>query len=216
LYVDYQTMIFRQASEWTTATAAVVVGIGLLYTLQGFRFAWLLLPISNGICGFAFGGTVAASLGLAPVPVAIALGLGAAAVTVARYRVGVGVASVATFTVLGYYLGSRLTEDTLLLMVLSGVGLVTGTLLPFVARRALPMVITTVQGAGLLVVGFVGLASRTVPTLATTFVEWSESLSLMVPVLLAMVITLGISVQANLRQGDIETGGAIWIEEGHD
>jgi hypothetical protein len=211
--IDYQPLIFRDATGWNEATALAVMGIGLLYVLQGFRFAKFLLALGNGVCGLVLGVTVGAAFDLPGSVVGLALALALGLVTLSRYRVGVFVASLATFTLLGYYLGTRFTLQTTWLMLSTGVGFIAGMLLPYAAKRTLPMFLTTIQGAALLVVGFVALTSRIAPTLALTFIDWSDRLSLMVPVLMTMVMVLGLSVQTNLRQGDIHTGGSTWIEE---
>ena len=43
---DFQGLIFRSAARWSEATSLVLLGSGLLYTLQGFRFARFLLPLT--------------------------------------------------------------------------------------------------------------------------------------------------------------------------
>ena len=77
---DFQGLIFRSASHWPEATSLVVLGIGLLYTLQGFRFARFLLPITCAGGGLVLGAVVASMLELptsAALISAAALGIGA-------------------------------------------------------------------------------------------------------------------------------------------
>ena len=77
----------------------------------------------------------------------------------------------------------------------------------------LPIVVTILQGAGLLVVGFVGVTCELVPSLGLTFVEWADRLPLMVPVLMVMLCVLGYSVQYNAFNGDISSGGRSGIHD---
>ena len=62
-------------------------------------------------------------------------------------------------------------------------------------------------GAGLTIVAFVAITSSLAPSLGATFQDWASSYGLLVPGFILMLCTLGYSVQANARQGDMETGG---------
>jgi hypothetical protein len=203
---DFQRLIFDAASRWPEATSLVVLGIGLLYLLQGFRFARFLLPVTC-VGGGLVSGTIVASLtGLPPLAaVAVAGGLGF--LTLVRFGVALKLASAFTFGALAQYLAVQLGFDPNMVIGIAIAGFAGGFYLYWVCRQSLTILVTILQGAGLLVVGFVGLTSALAPSLGVTFQEWAECIPLMVPTLMTMLCVLGYSVQANARRGDMETGG---------
>jgi len=87
------------------------------------------------------------------------------------------------------------------------IGLVIGCGAPYAFGRCAPIILTSIQGGMLMIIGFVGTTSQLAPSLASTFVEWTGELSFMGPLLLTMAVVTGYSVQANMQQGDISTGG---------
>lgn len=203
---DIQGLIFQDASDWSAATALVVLGIGLLYLLQGFRFARFLIPVSCAGGGLALGGILAGLVGLpASVPLSVAAVLGILALF--WYRRGLTLASGFTLGALGLYLASQVGLPPNIMLVIGGGGFVAGLAAIWICGRTLPILVTVVQGAGLLVVGFVGLTTALAPSLGVTFVEWATQIRVMVPALMVMLCVLGYSVQANAFQGDIESGG---------
>jgi hypothetical protein len=209
---DFQSLIFRSAGQWSAVTSLVVVAIGLLYTLQGFRFARFLLPLACAGGGLALGAILAA---VADLPVSVA-GVVAAVlliVTLLRFRVALMLSSALTFGAAGQYLAVQLGMRPQVSLIIAGIGLAVGFGLVYVCRRTLPIIVTIIQGAGLLVVGFVGLSTGLVPSLGVTFADWSGRLPLMVPVLLMMLCTLGYTVQVNAYQGDIESGGRSGVRD---
>jgi hypothetical protein len=74
--------------------------------------------------------------------------------------------------------------------------------------RSLPIIVSVLQGAALMVIGFVGVADNLAPSLANTFTDWARTIPLMIPVLMTMLFVLGYSVQANQQQGDMQTGAS--------
>lgn len=204
---DFQSLIFRSASRWSEVTSLVVIAVGLLYTLQGFRFARFLIALSCAGAGLAAGGAVANMLNL-PLVVALASAgvLGIAAL--ARFRWGLAVASTFTFGALAQYMATRIGLSPSPTLIIGGLGLVGGASLIWVCRRPLPILVTMVQGAALILVGFVGLTSAVAPTLGTTFVTWTTEYSLMAPAFMLMLCVMGYSAQANAYQGDITSGAS--------
>lgn len=203
---DFQSLIFRAASHWSAVAGLVLLALGLLCTLQGFRFARLLLTIACVGGGFVLGGIAAGLTGLPPIVALIsAAGLGILALK--RYRVGLALASMFTFGALAQYLGVQLGLRPNIVLVAAGVGAAVGLSMTWVCHRPLPVILTTLQGAGLLIVGFVGLTNALAPSLGLTFIDWAANTRLMVPALMLMLCVLGYSVQANAQQGDLEAGG---------
>lgn len=203
---DFQSLIFRSAGRWSEATSLAVFAIGLLYALQGFRFARFLLPLVCAGGGLALGAVLAA---VADLPGAVAILVAAVLLIVAllRFRVALMLSSAFTFGAVAQYLAVQLGMRPHMSLITGGIGFAVGFTLVYVCRRTLPIIVTIIQGAGLLVVGFVGLSTGLVPSLGLTFVDWSGRLPLMVPVLMVMLCTLGYTVQINAYQGDIESGG---------
>jgi hypothetical protein len=203
---EFQGLIFRCAAHWPEAVSLVVFGAGLLYTLQGFRFARFLLPVTCAGGGMLLGAIAAGSVGL-PVALAFLPGAALGIVALLRFRVAVLLSSTFTFGALGQYLALQMGAQPSMSLIFGGAGLLFGLGLIWASRRTLPIIVTMIQGAGLLVVGFVGLAAGLVPSLGLTFIDWAARLPLMIPLLMAMLCALGYSVQMNAYQGDIESGG---------
>lgn len=204
---DFQGLIFRSASQWSEAISVVALGIGLLYTLQGFRFARFLLPLTCAGGALALGAVVASATEL-PFEVALVAGALVGTVALLRFRVALMFSSAFTAGAAFQYIAIQVGIAPKISLLIGGVGLLVGFSLLWVCRRMLPIVVTIVQGAGLLVVGFVGLSTALLPSLGLTFVDWAERLPLMVPALMVMLCVLGFSVQASAYQGDVESGGS--------
>jgi hypothetical protein len=209
---DFQRLIFQFASHWSLATALAVLGVGLLYALQGFRFARFLITLSCAGGGLVLGWILSELTG---VPLAIAfLPAGILALlALVRFHIGLKVASAFTGSALAQYLAAQLGMMPSLTLVAAGVGLCIGYSLIWLCRRTLPILVTVVQGAGLLVVAFVGLTNALAPSLGLTFLEWAAGIPLMVPGLMLMLCVLGYSVQANAQQGAMESGGSPGLDD---
>jgi hypothetical protein len=204
---DIQGLIFRSASQWTALTSLALFGVGLLYTLQGFRFARFLLPITCAGGGLALGAVLNEVVSLpagTSFVAAVVLGI----VGLLRFRVALILSSAFTFGALAQYLALQIGVKPNISTLIGAAGLLLGFALVWAYRRTLPIVVTMIQGAGLLVVAFVGLSATLVPPLGLTFIDWATRLPMMVPVLIAMLCTLGYSVQINAYQGDLESGGS--------
>lgn len=206
--VDVQSVVFRWAQQQTEASALVVFILGMLFGLQGFRFARVLLALVCGAGGFLLGAMAGVVLGVTPELVSLPLAgiLGAAALW--KYRFGVSLASTFTFAALGHYVSTRFDAMPSTVLITWLVGGFLGLSLYHLHVRQTPILVTTILGAALMIVGFIGLASGLAPSLAETFVATADSYRLMVPVLGIMLCVLGYSVQANAWQGDIKSGGA--------
>lgn len=203
---DFQSLIFRSVARWHEATSLVVVGFGVLFTLQGFRFARFLLPLACAGGGLVLGAILVAVAGL-PVAAAIIPGAALGIVGLLQYRVALRLSSGFTFGAATQYLAVQLGLSPHASLIMGGIGMTLGFSIPWVCRRSLPILVTILLGAAMLVVGFVGLSTALVPSLGLTFVDWSGRIPLMVPGLMIMLCALGYSVQINAYQGDVESGG---------
>ena len=65
------------------------------------------------------------------------------------------------------------------------------------------VVMTTLQGTVLMIVGFVGAASELAPSVGLTFRDWADGQSLLVPILLLMLFVTAYSYQSSAQRGDI-------------
>ena len=107
---------------------------------------------------------------------------------------------------LGYYLATQVGFHSAAwwTCTLTGGGL--GLALAWSNKRAMPLVVTSVQGVALMIVGFVGLSNALLPSLGITFLEWAADWSLLVPAMLGMLWVTAYSCQTNTQQGDIRSG----------
>ena len=189
-------------------SALIVLAVGLLYTLQGFRFGRLLMCVTAA-GGCAMLGAIVAAIVQAPVwfgaTVAGVIGL---AIALSHFRTALVMSAIVVGAATCQLLTARFTSAADTLLIATGVGAVGGGCLQWVCLRSLPVMLTAIQGAFLLIVGFVGLMSSIAPGLASTFVSWSNSIPLMTPVMMTMLYVLGYSVQANAQQGDMRSGGS--------
>ena len=209
---DLQDMVFRQASYWSVGTSLAVLFVGLLYTLQGFRFARFLLPVTCAAAGLVIGLILSGIIGLSYIA-AFAMAAVFGIVALLQFRFGLISSSAFSFGILTQYIGRQcgLTPD--MSLIFGGIGIVIGIAMYWMYRRQLPMIVTILVGSGLLVTGFVGITSDLAPSLGDTFIEWAGRIPLFVPVLLIMLWTLGYSVQANARQGEMQAGGSPDVQE---
>jgi len=204
--MDYQSLIFRWASFQTDGTSAAIFIFGLLYAFFGFRFARFLLAVSAGGVGAVAGWNLAGLTGLPAVAASLLLAAGMAAVALRYQQVGVVTAAATTFAALGYYLAAQLGLHVAVQWVCVSVGGGLGVAFAWLNRRAMPLVVTTVQGTVLMIVGFVGLSNALLPSLGVTLLEWAADWSLLIPAVLGMLWVTAYSCQANAQQGDIRSG----------
>lgn len=205
---DFQDLAFRWAQTQSPATALAMMGIGLLFSLQGFRFARVLFALTTGIAGYVLGEVLAVVLKVPPFPIATALAGLMGCVAMVSYRLGMVLSSTFVFSLLAQYLVARFSANPSNLLFALVFGAALGMSLRWVCLRSLPIILTDLQGAVLLIVGFVGVSANLAPSLAVTFTGWARSIPLMIPVLIVMLFVLGYSVQANQKQGDTMTGGS--------
>jgi len=208
--LDPQGLIVDLAREWSQGTAAVVFIIGLLYALQGFRFARVLLAISCAAAGWILGSGIAglvASFGIPPFGPRLAGAVILGIQPLIHYRVGVIVASMCTFAFIAFDLAVKVLDVPEIAPLAAIGGSILGGTFYWLHRRCLPLLLTAIHGSLLVLLGFVGLSSSVLPELADTFVSCARDWPLMLPVLLTIVCITGYTVQRNAYQGDIVVGG---------
>lgn len=203
---DYQHILFRWAAIQGDLTSFILFCAGAFCAFYGFRFLRVILATFCGALGCFVGYYNADAIHLAPLPVSYGLGLILGIGALSRRETGIALAGAATFTALGAYLAHQLAVDPIVGFTMEGVGAAAGFFLVFTSRRVLPLIITSLIGTSLMLIGFVGLATSLLPSLGATFRSWANDHALLVPGLLCMLIATAYSVQSRSMQGDIRTG----------
>lgn len=203
---DFQQVIFSWVTSQPAATGAVLLAAGLLSGFLGFRMIRFLVVLSCGGLG-GLAGAFAAGLAEYPLAIpAVAGGFFGVVAGLAWPRVALAVSAGGTLAFMGSYLAMQLGfrgNGVWITFALCGAA---GTALGLLSRQTMALVSTTLQGAVLMIVGFVGLSNGLLPSLGATFQSWARGSSMMVPLLLTMVTATAYSVQCSKQQGDICTG----------
>lgn len=212
---DFQTVVFKYAIHWGEATGAVLFLVGILCMLQGFRFLKAVLVVTAAGGAFFGGAAFGEAAEFDPFVAGCGAALATGAISALRSRFGLFVASAVVCALFVHYtvvrLGLKQLDDGAVLLAGAAVGLC----MPYIAKRSLPLLLTTFEGVVLVILGFVTLSAAAMPGLAQTFLVWASSFGALVPAFMLALFVLGYSVQANSLQGDIVTGGAKnWTPDG--
>lgn len=202
----YQKLLLDWVAHQSVLTGLVILLAGLVAGFYGFRMLRLLLTLFCGIVGWLVGLAVSEHLNLPP---AIAAPVGAGVIGLAALaapRVAAVAASTLTWAALGGYLAGQIGLEGILIWLALGVCGGIGLLQSLLFRRGMNVVFTSLLGATLMLMGFVGIGDAIVPALGSTFRSLAGSWPLLMPVLLAMIATTSYSYQALERRGDIQTG----------
>lgn len=207
--MDLQGNLFRWAAAQPALTGAVIFCLGLVYAFAGFRLFRFLLSVTCAGLGWLVGVVAAEMAHLTPELVGVSGLLGAGlgvAISIYREKPALFATAMATWGALAWYLALQLGLPRLTVFVLGGIGAGLGGLFSLLAYRGMRVVLSTLQGAVLLVVGWVSLSSSIAPSIGSTFRQWAGSQSLLVPVFLVMLFVTGYSFQAMRERGDIKSG----------
>jgi hypothetical protein len=199
----YQDLLLQWIAREPGSLGLLLLALGGIYGFIGFRFYRPLLGLSAGFFGWV-GGSLLAGLsdnppglgGLAGLGLGVGLGAlapKAAAVTVTGLVWGL----------LGAYLTEQFGLGPMWVLGLGATGLAFGATFELVASRANVVVLTTLQGVVLLLVGIVGFSSEFFPVFGNTFRSWAASWALLVPVILVMFTVTSVAFQENHRQGHL-------------
>lgn len=205
---DYQTQLLTWAANQSQSAAIIMFAVGTVYTLQGFRFARLMIAIVLGIIGFAFGRAWADANGANPEVFSLISAAVMGALALASVCSGLLIGSVITFGLAMQFLGMQFGLPPTGLLVLFCFGAVVGALIYFLHARVLPRLLTTMQGSVMMLLGFVGAAGSFLPRLADTMIDTAAGMPFAVPMLLGMLCVMGYCYQTNLEDGDIQTGSS--------
>ena len=204
----YQQFLFDWITAQSLATGLVVMAAGLLAASHGFRLIRFLLAV----CGFGVGYGAAWALGsfvpLPPTVVGLVAGSVCAVAGVAWPQPARVVVNAATWAIGGAYLAEQFGARGLGWWIPTGLLAATGGVLMLVSPRSMTILMTSLHGAALFIVGFAGVADAALPVLGSTIRSWAHHRSVILPILLGMLTITAYSCQANARRGDLRTGGA--------
>ncbi|MDX2197358.1 MAG: hypothetical protein SF069_00125 [Phycisphaerae bacterium] len=204
--VNYQTQVLAWVSQQGGATGIAVFMLGFAYAFYGNKMLPGLLAICCAGIGWV-GGMVLGELGHFPGPVAAALAMIAfAAIGAMRPRIGVAIGATVVAAVLGAYCTNLFGAPPQVSLATIGVGAVLGLTLSFLAPRTVPLLLTTVLGTALLLIGFVGAATQFLPDIGQTLREWSATYAAVFPMLGGMLAVAAYSFQSMQQRGDMMTG----------
>lgn len=199
--MQYQKLLFDWVSGQSGLVGVVILAAGLLYGMYGVRMLRLILAMTAGGLGAGFSAGVSAHVGVPPaLAMLVGGGLGAwAGLAWPRFsRVIIGGI---TGAFVGAYLLSECGIRGPAVAIAAGVVGLAGMVLTGLNPRTLVVVVTSVHGAGLVVIGLVGLASDLIPTVGYTFRQWTARPSLIPPVLITMLVVTFYSYQVHARLG---------------
>lgn len=204
--------IQETAFDWVTGgaqpglTGAALLAMGLLYGLCGYRMIRSLVVVCAIGLGLLAGHLAASLTGLPPIIVLPAGGLltGLAAL---KWRSAAIVATGGTtWALVGGYLTAQFGGEETTVLIVAGVLGLLGVILTLVSRAPMVVLFTTLQGAALIVLGMVGVASDAMPALGHTFLSLAGRNGAVVPILLLLMTITAYSYQATSRRGDIISG----------
>lgn len=203
---DLQHELFSWIIDQPALTGAVVMAAGLIYGFHGFRLFRFLLGVSSAILGWWVGAVIGTGAGI---PLHIAGFAGAFAVSALSFtypRPAVATNTTVFWALMGFYFAERcgLFEEACFLT--GAVAALLGLLFSLICYRTVAVILTTLQGAVLIVTGFLGFSYHMLPAIGVTFRQWAESTGFFIPVILGMIVITGYSYQSMRQQGDIRTG----------
>ncbi len=207
--MDLQGNLFHWAAAQPALTGTLIFCLGLVYAFAGFRLFRFLLSVTCAGLGWLVFVVGAEMTHLMPDLVGVSGLLGAGigvATSIYREKPALFATAVATWGALAWYLAVQLGLPQMIVFVFGGIGAGLGGVFSLLAYRGMRVVLSTLQGAVLLVVGWVSLTSAIAPSIGGTFRQWAAGQSLLVPGFLVMLFITGYSFQAMRERGDIKSG----------
>jgi hypothetical protein len=184
----------------------VLLAAGLLAAFYGYRLLRVSLPLICAELGYALGAALWPWAGWTMLAIVPFLIVASGTTALVRPRVAAVVASGATWIFLGEFLAARLGLGGATLWLVAALLGSVGTVLTLVSRDSMIVLLTSIHGAAWMIVGLVGLAASLLPALCTTFQNWADDQPLVMPVLLAMLVTTAYTCQINNLRGDLRVG----------
>ncbi len=205
--MNWQTSVFYWVAHQPTLTGLAIFAAGLVFGFVGYRMIRYLIGLPSAGVGALLAGLLAWQFpDIPPGPLVGGSAILAGVLGLAFPRPAVVICSAATWAALGAYIATQFGMKDMPVLITAGVLGGSALLLTLISRQPMMLVMTTLLGAGLLIVGFVGVASGIMPGMAATFRGMAAQYSVIVPVLLLMISVMAYSCQALARQGDMVTG----------
>lgn len=198
--------MLRWAAAQPALTGVVILGLGAVYAFFGFRMFRPLLGLTCFGLGWLVGMTGATAAGLPAGWLGLLGAITLGGVSVRWPKPALSLASAATWGILAYYLAGQCGLPSPGPLTSAGVAGALGVLFVCLNYRTMTVIVMTLQGVILLLVGFVAISTRVLPELGNTFRLWANSETFVVPVFLIMLFAAAYSYQAMHQQGDIRTG----------
>jgi hypothetical protein len=201
-----QGSLLGWAATQPVLTGILVLGAGLVYAFFGFHFFRFLLAVTCAGLGYFGGALLSLAINLPDVMVGTAGALALGLLALKWPKLATGLATGAVWAILGHYLASQVHLPTVGIWVAAGIAGMLGIAFSILSPRTMALILPTLQGVVLLVVGFVIISTNLVPSVGFTFRDWANTQSLLVPIFLTMLFVAGYSYQAMHARGDIRTG----------
>lgn len=204
--IELQEPLFRWAAAQPASMGVLILGAGIIYGFFGYKLYVPLLALSNAAIGGVIG--IIAS-GFADVPPQLGAGIGAlagGATAMASKSLGALVGNATTFALVGAFLTSHFGSPPIITLFVLVIASAVAALLSLLCVRTMRVVLMSVQGAILMIVGFVGVTSQVIPSMGDTFRSLASSWALLTPLLLTMVVVTTYATQSNYLRGDMRTG----------
>lgn len=202
-FLDFQDIAFHWVASQPWSVGLMVLATGLLYAFHGFRVFRFLLGISAAGLGWAIGYILRVLFELPPGVMEVSLAALLAVMSASRERASVLIICGGSWAVLAYYLAAQMRLPGWLPLTVFLLAGMFGALFAHLSYRPMTVVLTTLQGTVLMIVGFVGASSRLAPSVGLTFRDWADAQSLLVPIILLMLFVTAYSYQSSAQRGDI-------------
>lgn len=202
----FQTEILRWVSHQPGITGLAIFFVGVVFAFSGHKFFPGMLAIVCAGLGWLLGYVASLYMDVPEqiLPAILAVLCGILGVTVRK--LGVMMVAAATGGIVGMYFSDQLGMLPMLIIAFTIVCAGLATMFSFLCPRSAPLMITTILGTMMLVVGFVGLSTMIVPSVGITLRMYANSFSLLLPFLGGMVFIAAYSYQSMHLRGDMETG----------
>lgn len=202
----FQTEVLRWVSHQPGITGLVIFFVGLVFAFSGHKFFAGLLGVAcagiGWLLGYVAGHYINEAQQFLPAILAVLCGI----MGLLWRKLGVLLVASGTGGILGLYFSDQLGFSSLMIIAMTIVGAGLATIYSFLSPRSAPVIVTTILGTMMLVIGFVGLSTTFLPSVGSSLRTYANSFSLLLPMLGGMVFIASYSYQSMHLRGDMETG----------
>lgn len=206
----YQAEVFRWAALQGGLSGLAIFGFGIAYAFFGRKLFSGLLPLACAAIGWLAGSIVAAATAAAntdpsPAPSAMLMAL-LALIAIYWKKFGTSLAGGIVGAACGAYFGNLFEAPREVTLALFVAGAILSTVGSLLCPRTMPLLLTTLLGTALLLIGFVATSTAFVPALGGTFRDMATGQAFVIPIIALMVFVGGYSFQSMQARGDMVTG----------